>query len=79
VLVLIVIPGPTVLFVVSCGVVLARRAALAIVAGNVAGVYLQVVGAAYSSGSASGHSGSGARSPPPSACRCSRGGRPDLP
>ena len=41
--VLIVIPGPTVLFVVSRGVALGRRAALATVAGNAGGVLVQVV------------------------------------
>jgi threonine/homoserine/homoserine lactone efflux protein len=40
---LIVIPGPSVLFVVSRGVALGRRAALATVAGNGVGVYLQVL------------------------------------
>jgi threonine/homoserine/homoserine lactone efflux protein len=41
--VLIVVPGPTVLFVVSRGVALGRRAALATVAGNTGGVLVQVV------------------------------------
>jgi threonine/homoserine/homoserine lactone efflux protein len=41
--VLIVIPGPSVLFVVSRGVALGRRAALATVAGNTAGVLVQVI------------------------------------
>jgi threonine/homoserine/homoserine lactone efflux protein len=41
--VLIVVPGPSVLFVVSRGVALGRRAALATVAGNTAGVFVQVV------------------------------------
>jgi threonine/homoserine/homoserine lactone efflux protein len=40
---LIVIPGPSVLFVVSRGVSLGRRAALATVVGNGIGVYLQVL------------------------------------
>jgi threonine/homoserine/homoserine lactone efflux protein len=40
--VLIAIPGPSVLFVISRGVVLGRRAALATVVGNAAGVYVQV-------------------------------------
>ena len=39
-LILIAIPGPSVLFVISRGVVLGRRAALATVAGNCAGVYV---------------------------------------
>ena len=39
----IVVPGPSVLFVVSRGVALGRRAALATVAGNTAGVFVQVV------------------------------------
>jgi len=41
--VLIVVPGPSVLFVVSRGVALGRRAALATVAGNTGGVFVQVV------------------------------------
>ncbi len=41
--VLIVVPGPSVLFVIGRAVALGRRAALATVAGNAAGVYLQVV------------------------------------
>lgn len=40
---LIVVPGPSVMFVVSRGVALGRRAALLTVAGNAAGVYLQVL------------------------------------
>ena len=43
---LIVVPGPSVLFVVSRGVALGRRAALATVAGNAAGVYVQVLAVA---------------------------------
>ena len=39
-LILIAIPGPSVLFVISRGVVLGRRAALATVLGNCAGVYV---------------------------------------
>jgi threonine/homoserine/homoserine lactone efflux protein len=42
-LILIAIPGPSVLFVISRAVALGRRAALATVAGNCAGVYCQVV------------------------------------
>src|SRR5580704_7236413 len=49
-LVLIAIPGPSVLFVISRGVVLGRRAALATVAGNCAGVYMQVVAVAFGVG-----------------------------
>ncbi len=40
---MIVIPGPSVLFVISRGMVLGRRAAVATVVGNAAGVYVQVV------------------------------------
>jgi threonine/homoserine/homoserine lactone efflux protein len=43
---LIIVPGPSVLFVVSRGVAFGRRAALATVAGNAAGVYLQVLAVA---------------------------------
>ena len=42
-IVLIVAPGPSVMFVVSRAVALGRRAALMTVIGNAAGVYLQVV------------------------------------
>src|SRR5579871_712450 len=42
-LILIAIPGPSVLFVISRAVALGRRAALATVVGNCAGVYCQVV------------------------------------
>ena len=48
--ILIAIPGPSVLFVISRGVVLGRRAALATVAGNCAGVYVQVVAVALGVG-----------------------------
>jgi threonine/homoserine/homoserine lactone efflux protein len=41
-LVLLVIPGPSVLFVIGRAVALGRRAGLATVAGNAAGAYLQV-------------------------------------
>jgi threonine/homoserine/homoserine lactone efflux protein len=41
--VLIVVPGPSVLFVVSRGVALGRRAAVVTAIGNAAGVYMQVV------------------------------------
>jgi threonine/homoserine/homoserine lactone efflux protein len=41
--VLILIPGPSVLFVVSRGVALGRRAALATVIGNTSGLLLQLV------------------------------------
>lgn len=40
---LVIVPGPSVLFVISRGVALGRRAALATVAGNAAGVYVQVL------------------------------------
>ena len=49
-LVLISIPGPSVLFVISRGVVLGRRAALATVIGNCAGVYGQVAAVALGIG-----------------------------
>jgi threonine/homoserine/homoserine lactone efflux protein len=49
-LVLIAIPGPSVLFVISRGVVLGRRAALATVLGNCAGVYVQVAAVALGVG-----------------------------
>lgn len=42
-LALIVVPGPSVLFVISRGISLGRRAALLTVAGNAAGVYLQIL------------------------------------
>ena len=48
--VLIVIPGPSVLFVITRGVVLGRRAALATVLGNCAGVYVQVAAVALGVG-----------------------------
>lgn len=44
--VLIVVPGPSVLFVISRGITLGRRAALATVVGNASGVYLQIVAVA---------------------------------
>ncbi len=40
---LVVVPGPSVLFVISRGVALGRRAAIATVVGNAAGVYVQVL------------------------------------
>jgi threonine/homoserine/homoserine lactone efflux protein len=40
---LVIVPGPSVLFVISRGVALGRRAALATVVGNAAGVYVQVL------------------------------------
>jgi threonine/homoserine/homoserine lactone efflux protein len=48
--IIIVIPGPSVLFVISRGVVLGRRAALATVVGNCAGVYVQVTAVALGIG-----------------------------
>jgi threonine/homoserine/homoserine lactone efflux protein len=48
--VLIAVPGPSVLFVISRGLSLGRRAALATVAGNAAGVYVQVVAVALGVG-----------------------------
>jgi threonine/homoserine/homoserine lactone efflux protein len=47
---IIAIPGPSVLFVISRGVVLGRRAALATVLGNCAGVYVQVAAVALGIG-----------------------------
>jgi threonine/homoserine/homoserine lactone efflux protein len=49
-LALIVVPGPSVLFVISRGVTLGRKAAVATVVGNAAGVYVQVVGVALGVG-----------------------------
>jgi threonine/homoserine/homoserine lactone efflux protein len=49
--VLILIPGPSVLFVVSRGVALGRRAALATVLGNTSGLVLQLVLVAVGVGS----------------------------
>ena len=43
---IIVVPGPSVLFIISRGVVLGRRAALATVAGNAAGLAVQVTAVA---------------------------------
>jgi threonine/homoserine/homoserine lactone efflux protein len=48
--VLIVVPGPSVLFVVSRGVALGRRAAVVTAIGNAAGIYMQVVAAALGVG-----------------------------
>jgi threonine/homoserine/homoserine lactone efflux protein len=47
---LIVVPGPSVLFVVSRGMALGRKAALATVVGNAAGAYVQVVAVALGVG-----------------------------
>jgi threonine/homoserine/homoserine lactone efflux protein len=47
---LIVVPGPSVLFVISQGVALGRRAAVTTVVGNAAGVYVQVVAVALGIG-----------------------------
>jgi threonine/homoserine/homoserine lactone efflux protein len=47
---IIVVPGPSVLFVISRGMVLGRQAAIATVLGNAAGAYLQVVGVALGVG-----------------------------
>jgi threonine/homoserine/homoserine lactone efflux protein len=47
---LIVVPGPSVLFVVTRGVALGRRAALATVVGNAAGVYVLVIAVALGLG-----------------------------
>jgi threonine/homoserine/homoserine lactone efflux protein len=40
---LVIVPGPSVLFVISRGVALGRKAALATVVGNAAGVYVQAL------------------------------------
>jgi threonine/homoserine/homoserine lactone efflux protein len=48
--VLIVVPGPSVLFVVSRGVALGRRAAVVTAMGNAVGIYLQVVAVALGVG-----------------------------
>lgn len=48
---LIVVPGPSVLFVISRAVALGRKAAVATVLGNTAGVYLQVIAVAFGIGS----------------------------
>jgi threonine/homoserine/homoserine lactone efflux protein len=49
-LILIVVPGPSVLFVVSRGVALGRRAAVVTAMGNAVGIYLQVVAVALGVG-----------------------------
>jgi threonine/homoserine/homoserine lactone efflux protein len=49
--VLIAIPGPSVLFVVSRSVTLGRRAGLATVVGNAAGIYVQAIAVAIGIGS----------------------------
>jgi threonine/homoserine/homoserine lactone efflux protein len=49
-LALVVVPGPSVLFVISRGVALGRRAAVTTVVGNAAGVYVQVVAVALGIG-----------------------------
>ncbi|MFO7190890.1 MULTISPECIES: LysE family translocator [Thermocrispum] len=48
--VLVATPGPSVMFVVSRALTTGRRQALMTVAGNAAGVYLQVVGVAFGLG-----------------------------
>jgi threonine/homoserine/homoserine lactone efflux protein len=48
--ILIAIPGPSMIFVISRGVVLGRRAALATVLGNCAGVYVLVIAVAIGIG-----------------------------
>lgn len=48
--VLIVVPGPSVLFVVSRGVALGRRAAVVTAVGNAAGIYVQVMAVALGVG-----------------------------
>ena len=48
--VLIVVPGPSVAFIIGRALTLGRRAGLATVAGNATGVYLQVVALAFGIG-----------------------------
>ncbi|MFY9588096.1 MAG: LysE family translocator [Actinomycetota bacterium] len=48
--IIIVIPGPSVLFVISRGVALGRRAAIATVMGNTTGVLVQVIAVAFGVG-----------------------------
>ena len=48
--IIIVVPGPSVLFVISRGVVLGRRAALMTVLGNEAGLLVQVAAVAFGLG-----------------------------
>jgi threonine/homoserine/homoserine lactone efflux protein len=48
---IIVIPGPSVLFTISRGVALGRKAAVATVAGNCLGVYMQVIAVSLGVGS----------------------------
>src|SRR2546421_12432990 len=48
--VIIVVPGPSVLFVISRGVVLGRRAALMTVLGNEAGLLVQMAAVAFGLG-----------------------------
>lgn len=48
--ILIVIPGPSVLFVIGRGVALGRRAAIATVMGNTTGVLVQVIAVAFGVG-----------------------------
>ncbi len=48
---IIVIPGPSVLFTISRGIALGRRAAVATVAGNCVGVYVQVIAVSIGLGS----------------------------
>ncbi len=48
--VLILVPGPSVLFVVARSLTLGRRAGIATVVGNAAGVYLQVIAVAFGLG-----------------------------
>jgi threonine/homoserine/homoserine lactone efflux protein len=48
--ILIVVPGPSVLFVVSRGVALGRRAAVVTAMGNAVGIYMQVVAVALGVG-----------------------------
>jgi len=48
--VLILVPGPSVLFVVTRSLTLGPKAGLATVVGNAAGVYVQVIAVALGSG-----------------------------
>ena len=53
---LLMVPGPSVMFIVGRGIALGRRAALTTLAGDVAGIYLQVVLVAFGVGAIVGWS-----------------------
>ncbi|MGH3184179.1 MAG: LysE family transporter, partial [Streptosporangiaceae bacterium] len=50
VLVLVAVPGPSVMFTVNRALAAGQRTALLVVAGNAAGAYLQVVAVAFGVG-----------------------------